>query len=228
LIEAIEDYLLAAFAGVMKPIIKIGLYIWIQPSWIILSKISKHKIIQTSMIWIVLIPILAKIFEKLPNEVIFYNSTFVLGLPFTWFYLYFASIYLFLGQLYFLLTSPLLYKENSSYDYFDTNGINLEHLNIYLTDFSYKEQKLYSEAIENTKIDIKTLFWKLWHELAFETKFHRLITSLLYLLGFSFLTFILVENLIFVLKLFNQVYEQSSLYTFVSNHIIPLLTKNFI
>jgi len=217
------EYASRFIASITIPIFNFGIYIWMQPSWITLSKLSKYKIVQTTIFWLIFLPTMAKITEKLGDSIFIYGYEIIIKLPFSWFYLYFSAIFIFLAQMYYKITAPNIYNENSSYEEFDTNGRNKEHLEKYVSDFPYEQSKFLGKIIKGPSNDIKTLFWKIWYECEYEFKFHRFIISTLYFIGFFFLGFVIIENIIFVYDLFSKIYEDSSLYTFYVKFILPLL-----
>ena len=125
-------------------------------TWINLKKINSSKFINSMYIWIIIVPILAKIFSNLDKEV--FNFLIFgeilplqLKLPFSWALFYFSAIFFAIANLIFTIRCPLIIKENNSYNDFLTEGKKLLQLKPYIEDVNYDWNKLANDI--DKKID---------------------------------------------------------------------------
>lgn len=109
------------------------------PTWELLSLFGKSRLIKTSYIWFILIPILAKSIEKFKalvstgtfsNEwIIFLNS--ILALPFEWKYLYYSSVFFALATVLYAIFCPKLLQKFSNWSEAESEGCGVDTL-VYL------------------------------------------------------------------------------------------------
>ncbi len=95
--------------------------------WSNIKTLGNSKIVKSSYLWIVIVPILAKALGQL-NEIITINllgAQFSLNftLPFTWKIFFFAAIFFALGQLLFNIYCPSIIKNFQSFADFKNNGL---------------------------------------------------------------------------------------------------------
>jgi len=182
-------------------------------SWEQLTKHTKGKFISSSYILIVMIPVLANMLSKMPASITINEIVFKLNLPFSWYYLYFSAVAFFCAKLLYIFIAPSIYKENTSYNDFIKKERSKKHLEYYAKDGFFVDLEFYYkyDDIESNKEDTKNLFWNIWNELNYKLKFRRFILSTLIVIGYFFLIIVIIENFIFVLESFNDVYNNSSL-----------------
>lgn len=217
-LDEIKYFIFEVLITLIYPIINLVLKIIAMQSWVVISQNSKNKKIQTVVLWLFFLPTIAKITEKLGNTIIIYGYELTIQLPFSWFYLYFSALFLFLFQIYTLLVLPKIYKDNNSYEDFERSGKNSEDIRRYSNDF----KKYRNEPIPK-EFGNQAMFWQIWNDGNYEYYLHRCIISLLYYIGIFFIGFVIVENFIYVYDIFSPIYNKSSLYVFYIEWIKPLL-----
>ncbi len=96
------------------------------PSWVTIRALGKNKILNTSYIWIVLVPIIAKLLEKAPEVIkleIFGAMTEIpLELPFSWGVFYFSAVCFFFASIIFILFCPAIIKRFADFSDFLGSG----------------------------------------------------------------------------------------------------------
>ena len=103
-------------------------------SWEAISRFGKSQVLATSYIWIVIVPVLAKLLTQLESPVMFFGQSIELILPFSWQVFYFSAVLIALaGVVYHLRCPPIIKNFSSLSDYQDQNkGIP------YLFEYSLK------------------------------------------------------------------------------------------
>jgi len=110
--------------------------------WSNIKTLGNSKIVKSSYLWIVIVPILAKTLDKL-NEVITINVfgaqiSLNFTLPFTWKIFFFASLFFALGQLIFNIYCPPIIKNFQSFTDFQKHGLtclDIKHAFLVTTHF---------------------------------------------------------------------------------------------
>ncbi|NQY89010.1 MAG: hypothetical protein HRT51_14940 [Colwellia sp.] len=182
--------------------------------WSQLEKLRQIKIISSMYIWIFLLPVLAKLLV-LTNDVAtvtVFNYTFDinLSLPFSWKLFYFSALFFALATIIYHIRCPRLIKEYPTFSSFDTEGKPEWHLRVYAEDLGldyteYKEE--HSELMREHEGEVssgndwvQSIFWDL-HWRADEQRKKMLYACLVsYLFGFILITYVLVQNLIWVVR----------------------------
>ena len=109
-------------------------------NWKVLSIFGKNKIINSSYIYLIIVPIIATILKDLPNQAEFtlFDNDIKLNLflPFRWKLFFFAACCFTIGSLLYWLFAPRIIKENKSLAEFLENRRNLSHLASYISDLT--------------------------------------------------------------------------------------------
>jgi hypothetical protein len=96
------------------------------PSWVTIRGLGKNKILNTSYIWIVLVPIVAKLLEKTPDvvklKVFGTYAEIPLVLPFSWGIFYFSAVCFFFASIIFMLCCPSIIKRFADFSDFIASG----------------------------------------------------------------------------------------------------------
>ncbi|MGH1429478.1 MAG: hypothetical protein ACRBEE_16195 [Arenicella sp.] len=167
--------------------------------WNSLSILRKNRLIQSSYIWLVIVPVTAKLFSKLSDKFIFsiQGKQYVLDLvlPFSWKMFYFAAICFTMANIFFSLFSPKIFKENFDYGDFRNSGREIMHIGTYMKNPGNLEQM--NEQHGN---DLSRIFWNIFYSRKLENRPARIITFMFYIVGILIFTWVAIENLLWVMK----------------------------
>lgn len=105
-------------------------------SWHDLSVLGQSKLVKSSYIWMILIPVIANLAKHISTEakLIIFNHEFFINfsLPFSWKALYFAALSFALGSLVYQMFCPKIIKKYKDYSEFSNSGQRWEYLkNVY-------------------------------------------------------------------------------------------------
>ncbi|KQC29256.1 hypothetical protein [Flagellimonas eckloniae] len=125
-------------------------------NWKQISVLGQNKIVNSSYIYLFIVPVIAKLFSSInsPVDLILggYEFQFVLTLPFNWKLFFFAALLFTIGSLVYNLRAPNIIKENDSYSNFTTNKKNFGHL------IEYKNELGITHSLMNKIGFIENLF----------------------------------------------------------------------
>ena len=92
-------------------------------TWDTIKGLGQAKVLRASFIFLFLVPILAKLFVNLPEEITvpILNKTIVvpMALPFSWFLLFVSAIFASIGNLLYAAFCPNLIRDFRDYQAFD-------------------------------------------------------------------------------------------------------------
>jgi hypothetical protein len=192
--------------------------------WKKLSKLQENKIIQSTYIWIFIVPIFAKILAKIESYVEFkvFDHSFVLdlNLPFQWQIFYFSSLFFAIANFICYLNSPEIVKNFDNFNDFTAQGKGQTYLESYTSGIEIKNEKQIKtinricspgkmnwEAGRNdmfqvmSEEDLRDLF-SVFFDAADESKERlRFVCTVSYWLGFILIGFVFLQNFITVIKL---------------------------
>ncbi len=204
-----------------KKLSKIRNWIWLKnPDWATLEKIQKVRIVQSTYVWIFIVPVLAKALSRIedPIKMMVFYQKFELhtSLPFSWWVFYFAAISFVLANLIFIWKCPKIVKDHNDFGDFLAKKKGEAHLYYYATqldnqynDFIHflSENRLVNqfEEHERTQFDYEVkmsdAFWGIHDVHNVIRRFWRLFCTSLYAVGFILIFIVLVQNLWAVLQL---------------------------
>ena len=177
-------------------------------SWPVIKKIGGSKFIQSFTIWVIMVPLFAKVFYKIPDEIIINilnaQLTIVCNLPFKLTIFYFCSLLFGLSNIIYMFSCPALIKEYSSGSDFVEKGGSIIELKENITKLDPEQQDAYNLLLYEQEIkDIEQKKLELYTQIVNDLKLKfievRFILILLYLFGFLFLLWIMFDNLVAVL-----------------------------
>ncbi|SFV89966.1 hypothetical protein MNB_SV-4-812 [hydrothermal vent metagenome] len=146
-------FFLSIFFVVILIIILIKYNVKKIPSWPTLSNIGNNKIVISSYIWIVIIPILAKFIEQVTLE--YKDFVFALELPFSWKLLYLSALFFALATSLYLYFCPNLIKKFSDIEHFKEKGLTKEQLIVFFSTWLREKTTAYdAEGKKINKINI--------------------------------------------------------------------------
>ena len=134
------------------------------PSWKGLESIGNNNIVKSSYMWIIVIPIIAKFFEKFPTDfsIPFYkNLTIILVLPFSWQLLYLSALIFAVSTLLFVFFCPEIINKFSNVKEYIEKGLGKEQLIIVFSTWLRKDTSI-NDANGNKieKDELLSLFYK--------------------------------------------------------------------
>lgn len=175
-------------------------------SWKLLSTISKNKFVSGTLIWVIIVPILAKLFSAIENtfSIIIQEKQYIftLQLPFSWSLFYFSALFFLIGHIIYKARVPSIINDNETYTDFLNDGKGKHELLKYIEKENLSEDgffELYSN--DSLRDDLKhDFFWEIWNMsnlLHFKTRF---IISSFYALAIFLIAIVFMQNFWFVCK----------------------------
>lgn len=173
-------------------------------SWKLLSKISKNSFVNRTLIWVVVVPIIAKLFSKLESTLTIHIQeklyTITLALPFSWSIFYFSAFFFLIGNIIYKISVPIIINDNDSYADFMNEGKGKYELIKYIEKEKLSENGFYDlYDIAPLKEHIKNdYFWQIWgssNDLYCPSK---IIVFILYTIGIFLISIVFIQNLYFV------------------------------
>jgi hypothetical protein len=185
-----------------------------QYSWISINKLGKSKLLATSYLWLIIVPIFAKLFSSIESPLDFskYVDGLVieLSLPFSWKLFYFSAVLISIGSLTYYVWCPKVIQEFESYGDFKQQGKDAFYLKSYadkLADFEFDNNSqlaidAYPKQFSEMEPFISDGFRQLYeHQSQTKAKTRRLC-YLLYVLGITMISSVFIMNFYYVLSRF--------------------------
>lgn len=100
-------------------------------SWSTLSRVGNSKVFKTAFIWLLVVPIVAKLFSKIQYVTFTFNGAnyqIDLALPFSFQMLFFSAIFATIGQILYTVFAPSIISNYSNYKEFEDEGKGIEQL----------------------------------------------------------------------------------------------------
>jgi hypothetical protein len=180
--------------------------------WSFVQKLSRNKLLASSYIWLVIVPIFAKLLAQVESPIELTNIVAGLvidfTLPFSWKAFYCAALLFSISGLVYSLCCPKLIQSVQSYGDFKQQGLNGFYLKEYaqeLSGFEYEcNARIAIDAFPNQanelEPDLSAGFQQLF---SFEdSRRYLAICSclILYLSGLALITWVLIDNAYYVLQ----------------------------
>lgn len=189
-------------------------------SWTWLKSLQENKIVKSTYIWLFIVPLIAKLFNKIEQKIlsIEINSVkyiFDLTLSFSWIMLFISALLFVIGNIIYLFLAPKLIKKYNNYGDFLSKG---ESYNL-LLNYSNKDIKLVNkekskrakninidnQITSNSKKDLlyeederKNMFSDIFYYYNHKNFIGRLACSFFYLFGGILFSIILIKNIYWV------------------------------
>jgi hypothetical protein len=172
------------------------------PKWQDLSILGKRKFIQSFSIWIVVVPIIAKILNRAPESITIGKIPIEIALPFNLQIFYLCSLFFFIANLLYLFKCPEMIQKYKNYNEFDQAGKSPHSFDYFYKKIkdkqgAYKYQAEREEQFKHTKSAIFEQYYSKFND---ERLLIRVFISIFYLLSGILLMFLLYQNAYFVLK----------------------------
>ncbi len=196
---------------------------WFDPTWIELSRYGQNSLLKTSYFWLFIVPVLARLLSQLPEQaaLVFGDQTFVVNfrLPFSWQMMFVASLLLSAASLIFGLHCPPLVRDYADLESFKSEGRTATQtvwfLKQHWTAQGMNREQREAEGRNFLKVhEVSTGSGGHYAEnLSFENAFHdarqkmcrsasgwRKACCALFVLGFTVVGFIVLENILYVVR----------------------------
>lgn len=211
--------------------------------WSSLYSIGHSKLVQSSLIWVFIVPIAAKILHEIDSivylEVFSYTFKLNLELPFSWVTLYFSALFFAMGSLLYIFFCPKLIKDYLNYSSFvdkdnsyellvskfhydatdSDHEAALEYIDNLLSEMQIEKPQKKTKFsprqyvrkiisldyrinlifISKNEYCIPNIFYYFRECLEFYYTRMRVLCFISYLVGFLLLSFIFIENLVYVI-----------------------------
>ncbi len=180
------------------------------PTWSKLSLLYRLKIVKSTYIWLLIVPLAAHVFNGVEglNQLTIFGNRFDLhlSLPFSWKAFYFCALSLTLGNLLMFLRCFKVVSENASFQDFTLARKNETHLYDYASEISESLFHGLRDSIGRTweEQDEKMLrdhFWDIYRDANCRRTFSRACCAALYSLGLLLITIVFTQNLLAVLRI---------------------------
>jgi hypothetical protein len=180
--------------------------------WSVVQKLSRNKLLASSYVWLIIVPIFAKLLAQVESPI---ESTNIaaglvidLTLPFSWKVFYCAAVLFLVGGLVYSLSCPKLIQTVQSYGDFKQQGLNGFYLKEYaqgLTDFEYEHNaRMAVDAFPRQADQLEPKLSEGFQQLySFEDSRRSLAIFaclILYSLGLALMTWVLIDNAHYVLQ----------------------------
>jgi len=172
--------------------------------WKLMSKISKTDFVNKTLIWIIIVPIFAKLFSTLENtlEITIQEHIYTINLelPFSWSIFYFSAFFFLIGNILYKLNVPSIINDNESYADFHSAGKGKHELLKYIEEEKLSENGFYELYLDKPlRDDIKhDVFWEIWKQTNHLHCPSKIIISIFYTIAISLLSFVFFQNMYFV------------------------------
>ncbi len=176
-------------------------------TWSLLKKIQKIRLVKGMYIWIFIVPLFAKTFEKVSDlvTVTIFGYTFDLQfeLPFSWQLFYFSAVLFVLGNLVYYVFCPRLVNEHESFSDFSGSGKNMQQLSGYITEMNFDQTELM--AIVGLPADqppsetekekgYQNMFWEVLKKADTINTRARVFVGAFYTLAILFIIIVFIQN----------------------------------
>jgi hypothetical protein len=177
------------------------------PCWSTLKKAEENRIVQSMHIWLILVPIFAKmmsLFEG-PLKVEISESMYVfdISLPFTWVLFFSSALFFTAANMLFIFFSPKIIKENNDLSDFERAGKDEGHLEIYFSKSMELKWKRHLLELGQQNIgmpvvqspNIKSWFWKAYADQDSSLLWTRKTCFGFYSIGFILILIVMLQNI---------------------------------
>lgn len=178
--------------------------------WSSLKKTQDLKIFQSMYVWLLIVPVFAKLFEHIRDtatiELFSYKFTVSLALPFTWQVFYFSALCIVIANLIYQVFCPAIIKDHANYSHFKAEGKGINQLEKYSsqTQFNldlHRLQELAGIKMDNEAEDkLQKLFWDIYENASMLHGPARIACVIFLGIGLLLIGWVIVENMIWVIR----------------------------
>jgi hypothetical protein len=168
--------------------------------WSELKKIPGNKLVATSYIWIVIVPIAAKITSKIEDVISFevgnIDHQLVLELPFSWQLFFWSALFFTVGNALFLLLCPFIVKRYENFEDFKLRGGKFSGVRHNLKS---KDVNILLKIRDNEFTNPEESFWIAYNADKITNIYSRLVIFSTYFIGFLLFSFVAASNILWVI-----------------------------
>lgn len=189
------------------------------PIWSDLKKVQSLRIVKSTYIWLMIVPIFSKFLSKIGDTLVFningIKYTLELSLPFSWQLFYLSAICFVIGNVVYLIIAPKIVKEFIDYGDFKTKGKRARDLDKYRPKEHLKareaitfapnfeaqfappnDQKNESPNKEYNRTQLeKESFWSIYSRYDSSKNSLRTVCSFVYAIGITLFGIVMVQNI---------------------------------
>lgn len=180
------------------------------PYWDTLNAIRETKFIRSMSVWIFVVPVVAKVFQKVEEavrlDVFGQEFELCLSLPFSWHVFFWCAVSFGFSNLIVILWAPKIIKENKDFSSFRVAGKNENHLAVYANEVGsqikpFEFSRTHSPEEEGHYQDyLRGQFWQLYDHANMGRFFARCFCGFGYLVGVLLLGYLLLSNICWVIR----------------------------
>ncbi len=189
------------------------------PKWDGLNRFGKNRALQSSYVWLLIVPIAAKalsaIEDPLVLEGISHGLKITLALPFSWKLFYFSAIAVSGASAIYALACPELISRFNTFAQYRAEGRGREYLEAYVKKL-HNEAKTFEQGYASAgdfdlaaqaqeDRDFQALFWKIYAQENNTSPVLRAVCFFLYAFGLLLILVVLLQNLLFVIQTLGKV-----------------------
>lgn len=182
--------------------------------WSWLRAVENYRVVKSMYVWLFIVPIAAKATALIEGTATFtvfqYEFQVEIGLPFSWEAFYFSAWAFVIGNLIVIMRCPKIIMENSDYSAFKLQGKGRTHVFSYWEDIGGSAEdfgmmwgmgQVREEYIEVVRESIQAdTFWTIYKDAQDFRLIGRVLCLLSYIVGFVLIAFVLLQNLIYVVR----------------------------
>lgn len=180
------------------------------PYWHSIKKTESNKIVQSVHVWLILVPIIAKLMSLIegPFVIVISENTYAfdLSLPFAWVLFFGAALFFTLANITFIYFAPAIIKENDDLSDFERAGKDEGHLEKYFSrslklnwsTYLLEQGRTYGQY--KPDVDLKEWFWKAYEDQDSSLLKARIACFSFYTIGFTLIVIVGLQNIWWVIK----------------------------
>ena len=181
------------------------------PRWSQLNALGESRVLRSSYIWLVLVPVAAKLIAVLPEEFDAFGASIRMDfeLPFSWTLFYFSSVAFAAASLLYAMRCPSVVKFHRHAADFAAKGKSFDHLVAFASELGAPLREKLIKRINSDRIHarpeatptvIYKLFWTVHAKADSRRMQPRALCCGLYVLGFVLIGVVMVQNLLYVIE----------------------------
>lgn len=183
---------------------------WV-PLWDGLNRLGKSRILKTSYVWLLLVPMVAKALAAIEDPLVLDGISqglrIHITLPFYWWLFYFSAVAVSIAGAIYSLVCPKLVREFNNLAEYRAEGRGKEYLLDYADHMQHQAKTgeegwnagiLSQEAEKVGEEDLGNLFWRVHKDENCRFPIWRAACCLFYTAGLLLIAIVLLQNFIFV------------------------------
>lgn len=184
------------------------------PRWDELNRLGRSRLLQSSYVWLLLVPMAAKALSAIDDPLILKGIAeglrIHLTLPFSWRLFYFSAVTVSIAGAIYSFFCPKLVRTFGNYAEYRSEGRGREYLLRYAKEQMHQEDTFeagfnggaLNDEVTNAKEEkeFAELFWRIHSDENLKSPYLRAACFLFYSVGLVLIAIVLVQNFIFVIE----------------------------